>query len=64
MPALGLLVIILGIWVFINTINGNLVDVVEGKAQFNFQASSPSSSKSNQDGQIGNIVDSAGNLVK
>ena len=43
MPAFGLLVIILGIWVLINTINGNLLDIVEGKATFNF-TSSPSQS--------------------
>lgn len=41
MPAFGLLVIVLGIWVLINTINGNLLDVVEGKAKFNFSSSPP-----------------------
>lgn len=50
MPAFGLLVIILGIWVLINTINGNLLDVVEGKATFNFTSSPPSQSSPPQGG--------------
>lgn len=38
MPFFGFLLIIIAIWIFFNVFNGNLIDVVLGKAQFNFNA--------------------------
>jgi hypothetical protein len=38
MPFFGLLVIVIGVWLLVNTFNGNLLDVVEGKARFFWQS--------------------------
>lgn len=46
MPAFGFLLIIVGIFVLINTLNGNLPNVILGKTAFNFGPSSTSSTPS------------------
>lgn len=46
MPAFGLLLILVGLFVLINTFNGNLPGLVTGTTQLNFGGTIPSSSPS------------------
>jgi hypothetical protein len=44
-PAFGILLILVGIFLLINTVNGNLINLIQGKLQFNFTPPSSSSNK-------------------
>lgn len=60
MPAFGILLILVGVFIMVNVFNGNLIDLVQGKIQLNF--TSPPSTSTTTTPNTPNAVQATPNL--